>query len=214
MKKVVASVLVLAACLSFSSAFLSVDMRWIKSIRQKYTKGQPNLVKGNQKVHETVHAGYRLPMDVTLQTLVDDKVVTLPISDIFAGKKVAIVGVPGCFTKTCQKHLKGFKKHHSSLLKLVDLVVCISVNDAYVMDACKNFLEYDDILMLADGNAQFAKKTGLAMDTGSFGGIRLNRLSMIVDDGVIVKMNIEKDGAYTGITSAESLLSSALMVNE
>eukprot|EP00607_Mallomonas_marina_P009040 CAMPEP_0182419452 /NCGR_PEP_ID=MMETSP1167-20130531/3915_1 /TAXON_ID=2988 /ORGANISM="Mallomonas Sp, Strain CCMP3275" /LENGTH=167 /DNA_ID=CAMNT_0024594395 /DNA_START=177 /DNA_END=680 /DNA_ORIENTATION=- len=145
-------------------------------------------------------------MDVALHTVINDKLVTVPISDIFAGKKVAVVGVPGCFTKTCRKHMNNFKKHRDELLQHVDQVVCISVNDAYVMDAFKESNDFDGILMLADGNARFAKRTGLAMDTGAFGGVRLNRLSMIVDDGVVMSLNIEKDCAYTGETSAETLL--------
>lgn len=155
---------------------------------------------------EVIAVGKRLPLDVSLQILIEGKATSVPIAEILSGKKAVIVGVPGSFTKTCSKHLKGFKEHHQELLDFVDMVICISVNDAYVTDAWKRDLEYDGILMLADGNAQFAKKTGLAMDTGSFGGIRLNRCSMIVNDGVVCAIAVDKDGANSGICSAESLV--------
>jgi len=149
---------------------------------------------------------YRLPLDVYLQTLVDGKAVMVPVVDLLAGRKVVIVGVPACFTKPCKKHIQGFKALHSEFMQHCSMIICVSVTDPFVADAWKEDLEYPEVVMLSDGNARFAKTLGLEMETGSFGGLRLNRFSMVVDDGVVKALNVERGGDLTEVSSAESLL--------
>jgi peroxiredoxin len=130
-------------------------------------------------------------------------------ADIFTGKKVVIFGLPGAFTPTCSaKHLPGFVQHANSIKnKGVDTIACISVNDVFVMGAWgKDQNVKDSIIMLADGSADFAKATGLDLDLISRGmGIRCQRFSMIVDDGIVQSVNI--DGGTFEKTSAEQALS-------
>uniref|UniRef100_A0A7S2UXP0 Thioredoxin domain-containing protein n=1 Tax=Fibrocapsa japonica TaxID=94617 RepID=A0A7S2UXP0_9STRA len=156
-----------------------------------------------------VAEGDKIPLDGVFQLLADGKPSELPASELFAGKKVAICGLPGAFTPTCSNtHLPGFIEVAEDIkAKGVDTVCCISVNDPFVMGAWGKQLGADDkVTMLADGGAAFAKATGLDFDTGSFGGTRLKRLSMLVDDGVISKLNVEDGSAFTDISSAETLL--------
>ena len=118
-------------------------------------------------------------------------------------------GVPGAMTPTCSEtHLPGFANLVDEFkAKGVDSVVCISVNDAFVMNAWKNKLELEGkVDMLADGNADFAKAIGCEMDTGAFGGVRLRRLAMLVEDGVVQKIGVEEGGGSTELSDAKTIL--------
>ncbi|MBT47037.1 MAG: peroxiredoxin [Citromicrobium sp.] len=128
--------------------------------------------------------------------------------DFFAGRKVALFAVPGAFTPTCSaKHLPGFAEKAEELkAKGIDEIACISVNDAFVMGAWKKADGSEDITMLADGNGEFAEAIGLTMDGSGFGmGKRSQRYSMIVDDGKVRKLNVEKPGDFS-VSSAEHML--------
>ena len=128
--------------------------------------------------------------------------------DFFAGRKVALFAVPGAFTPTCSaKHLPGFAEKAEELkAKGIDEIACISVNDAFVMGAWKKADGSEDITMLADGNGEFAEAIGLTMDGSGFGmGKRSQRYSMIVDDGEVRKLNVEKPGDFS-VSSAEHML--------
>ena len=89
----------------------------------------------------------------------------------------------------------------------MDSIICLSVNDAYVMDAWGKSANAEEILMVADGNAFFTKSIGLDMNTSDFGGIRSVRYSMLVEDGEVVKLNVEDPGRFE-VSDAESMLKS------
>jgi peroxiredoxin len=129
--------------------------------------------------------------------------------DLFKGKKVAFFGVPGAFTPTCSaKHLPGFVQNADALkAKGVDAIVCTSVNDVFVMNAWgKDQQCGETVTMVADGDAAFTKAAGLELDlTGKGLGIRNQRFSMLVDDGVVKVLNIDPAGAFEK-SSAEALL--------
>jgi peroxiredoxin len=134
---------------------------------------------------------------------------SLTTDQLFSGKKVVLFSVPGAFTPTCSaKHLPGFVDNAASLkAKGVDTVACMAVNDAFVMSAWGKGAGADGkVLMLADGNAEYAKALGLEMDATKFGmGRRSQRFSMIVEDGVVQQLNVEPPGQF-GISSADTAL--------
>jgi len=156
----------------------------------------------------TIKAGDKIP-SVELKTMTNDGPDSISTDSIFSGKKVVIFGLPGAFTPTCSaKHLPGFVEHAAAIkAKGVDTIACISVNDAFVMGAwAKDQNVNDKVLMLADGSADFAKATGLELDLISRGmGVRCQRFSMLVDDGVVKSVNID-EGTFEK-TSAEQMLS-------
>ena len=132
-----------------------------------------------------------------------------PIStdEIFKGKKVILVSVPGAFTPTCSnKHLPGYiQKYEEFKQKGIDTIACMAVNDAFVMDAWgKAQGATGKVLMLADGNGEFAKKIGLEMDASKHGmGTRGKRFSAIVEDGVVKELNVEAPGEFN-VSSADA----------
>mmetsp|Transcript_10873 Transcript_10873/g.14143 ORF Transcript_10873/g.14143 Transcript_10873/m.14143 type:complete len:203 (+) Transcript_10873:96-704(+) len=153
--------------------------------------------------------GEKLPMDSAFMTIGESGPEEVSVADIFAGKKVAVCGLPGAFTPTCSEtHLPGFiEKFADFKEKGVDTVVCISVNDPFVMKSWGKALDTEGkVTMLADGGAKFTTAGGLEFDTGNFGGLRMKRLSMMVDNGVVTKLNVEDGGAFTDISAAETLL--------
>mmetsp|Transcript_54902 Transcript_54902/g.103097 ORF Transcript_54902/g.103097 Transcript_54902/m.103097 type:complete len:237 (+) Transcript_54902:70-780(+) len=155
--------------------------------------------------------GDSVPMDTDFM-IIDDKPTKVPAKDVFAGKKVVVFGVPGAMTPTCsEKHLPGYlNKAEEFKAKGVDKIVCISVNDPFVVKAWAKAAEVGDkIDMLADGGGAFTKAAGLDFDTGDFGGVRCTRMSMLVNDGKVEKINLEEGGGFTegGGSSAEFLLS-------
>jgi peroxiredoxin len=134
-----------------------------------------------------------------------------PISTeaLFGGRTIALFSVPGAFTPTCSaKHLPGFVINAETIKQHgVDEIVCLSVNDAFVMRAWGQSADVGDkVTMLADGSADFAKSLGLEADFSKFGmGIRSQRFSMLVKDGVVTHLNIEEPGAFA-VSSAEHLM--------
>jgi glutaredoxin/glutathione-dependent peroxiredoxin len=133
----------------------------------------------------------------------------LSTDDLFSGKKVVLFSVPGAFTPTCSaKHLPGFVDNADQLkAKGVDTLACMAVNDVFVMSAWgKSGNVGDKVLMVADGNGEYAKALGLEFDASKFGmGTRGQRFSLIVDDGVVTQVNVEPPGAF-GVSSAETAL--------
>ena len=133
----------------------------------------------------------------------------VPTDDFFAGKKVVMFSVPGAFTPTCSaKHLPGFVQNADALkAKGVDTIACVSVNDAFVMDAWgKDQNVGDKVEMLADGSGNFAKAMGLELDLNEAGlGTRSQRYAMVVDDGVVKDLFVEAGGEFK-VSSAEPVL--------
>jgi len=157
----------------------------------------------------TIKVGDKIP-SVTLHTMTKEGPKPISSDEIFKGKKVALFGLPGAFTPTCSaKHLPGFVKKAAALKKKgIDEIVCVSVNDAFVMGAwAKDQKVGKKVLLVADGDANFTKAAGLELDlTGRGLGLRCQRFSMLVDKGVVKKINIDPPGTFEK-TSAEALLS-------
>jgi peroxiredoxin len=156
----------------------------------------------------TIKVGDKIP-DATFRIMKEGKPTPMTTAELTAGKKVALFGLPGAFTPTCSaKHLPGFKEKVAEFkAKGVDAIACVSVNDAFVMAAWgKDQKVGDDILMLADGNGEFASAVGLEMDGTGFGmGKRIQRFSMVIDNGVVKSLNIEEPGKFE-VSSAEYML--------
>ncbi len=129
--------------------------------------------------------------------------------ELFHGKKVVVFAVPGAFTPTCSaKHLPGFVQHASEFAaKGVDTVVCMAVNDAFVMGAWSRDQGVDEkIVMLADGSAAFTKALGLELDLMARGlGVRSQRFAMVVDDGKVTSLMVEAPGGFD-VSRAEAVL--------
>ena len=127
---------------------------------------------------------------------------------IFAGKKVVMFAVPGAFTPGCSMtHVPGFVVNADKIkAKGVDSIVCVSVNDAFVMGAWGKDQNAEELIMLADGNGELTSALGLELDGSGFGlGTRSQRYSMIVDDGTVTALNVEP-GAGVDVSSAENIL--------
>lgn len=156
----------------------------------------------------TIKVGDKIP-SVTLNLMTEDGPGSVTTDELFAGKKVAIFGVPGAFTPTCSaKHLPGFVTNADALkAKGIDTIACVSVNDAFVMGAWgKDQGVGDKVKLLADGSAAFAKATGLELDLTAKGlGVRCQRFAMVVDNGVVKSLHID-EGTFEK-TSAETMLS-------
>ena len=132
-----------------------------------------------------------------------------------AGKTIALFALPGAFTPTCSaKHVPGYVEHFDALKAAgVDEIWCVSVNDAFVMGAWARDLKTGaKVRMLGDGDATFAKATGLTLDlTGKGLGLRSNRYSMLVQDGVVKTLNVEGPGKFE-VSDAATLLAQAKTV--
>ena len=156
----------------------------------------------------TIKVGDRLP-SVKLSEATAEGPKPVKTEDVFAGKRVALFAVPGAFTPTCSaKHLPGFKQQaHAIKAKGIDVIACISVNDAFVMRAwAEDQAVGEDILMLGDGSGDFTRAIGLELDVTARGmGVRSQRYSMIVDDGVVKELNIEEGGEFR-VSAADYLL--------
>lgn len=156
----------------------------------------------------TIKAGDKIP-SIELKTMTSDGPDGITTDDLFNGKKVILFGLPGAFTPTCSaKHVPGYVQHADAIkAKGVDTIACISVNDAFVMGAWgKDQNVGNKVMMLADGSAEFTKATGLELDLVARGmGVRCQRFSMIVDNGVVQSINID-EGTFDK-TSAEQAIS-------
>jgi len=166
----------------------------------------------------TIKVGDRLP-DGTLQEFIEVEgngctvgPNTFKVQDLAKGKKIAIFGLPGAFTPTCSaKHVPSYLSNLDKLkAKGVDEVWCLAVNDAFVMHAwAKDQKAQGKIRFMGDGSAEYAKKLGLELDLNARGmGTRLQRFSMLVDDGVVKQLNIEAPGKYE-VSDAETMLRAA-----
>lgn len=155
-----------------------------------------------------LNVGDKVP-SATLRYKDDQGINEITTDELFNGKKVAFFAVPGAFTPTCSaQHLPGFLNNADALkAKGVDTIVCLSVNDAFVMGAWGEAQNVGDtVLMAADGNGEFTAAAGLEMDGSGFGlGSRSQRYSMYVEDGIVKQLNIEPPGSF-GESSAETLL--------
>ena len=156
-------------------------------------------------------------MTVTVGDMIPDAKMTLmgakgpqdiTTSEIFSGKKVVLFVVPGAYTPTCSNaHLPGFVAQADKIKAAgVDEIVCLSVNDSFVMDAWGKSQNAEDLMMVADGNGDFTKAMGLELDGSGFGmGTRSVRYSLIAEDGKITTLNLEQGGAFE-VSSAEAIL--------
>jgi len=142
-----------------------------------------------------------------LQQLVDGNMVTHQTDELFADKKVVLFAVPGAFTPTCSAaHLPGYVVSADELTaKGVDLIMCLSINDAFVMHAWGQAQNAKNIMMLADGDGSYTKALGLDMDTGHFGGLRSQRYAMVIDNGVVTSLHLEKPKEFE-VSKAEVIL--------
>ena len=135
----------------------------------------------------------------------------LSSAELFDGKKVVVFSVPGAFTPTCSKeHLPGFIDNADAIkAKGVDAIACMAVNDAFVMDAWgKSAGAGDKVLMLADGNGEYAAALGLELDGSGFGlGTRGQRFAMVVEDGKITQLHVEAPMEFK-VSAAENILAS------
>ena len=155
-----------------------------------------------------IAVGDKIP-DAKVRVKDDNGINEVSTDELFGGKKVALFAVPGAFTPTCSaKHLPGFIQNADALkAKGIDSIVCVSVNDAFVMDAWgKAQGAAGKVVMAADGNGDFTKAMGMELDGSGFGlGQRSKRYSAIVDNGVVKSLNIDAGGEF-GASSAETML--------
>ena len=156
----------------------------------------------------TIKIGDNLPPG-TLTKMTEDGPQPVSTDEIFKGKKVALFAVPGAFTPTCSAaHVPGFLKNAKALkAKGVDSIVCVAVNDPFVMGAwAKDQKTGDKILMLADGSGDYTRALGLELDLRKAGlGMRSRRYSMLVDDRVVKRLNLDEGGGLEK-SKAEVLL--------
>lgn len=153
-----------------------------------------------------IEVGSTLP-NATFSLITNGDMTNPSTQDLFAGKKVALFAVPGAFTPTCsQAHLPGYVALADKMkAQGVDDIICLSVNDAFVMDAWGKASNAEHITMLADGNGSFAKAIGLDMDTDAFGGLRAQRFSMLVENSVVKTLNVEGPGKFE-VSDAETMM--------
>jgi len=156
----------------------------------------------------TISAGQPMPSG-TFGIMTDAGPGAMSTDDLFAGKKVVLVSVPGAFTPTCSmNHLPGFVEQAAQLRdKGIDTIACMAVNDVFVMDAWgKDRGVGDDVLMLADGNGEYARALGLEMDGTGFGmGMRGQRFAVVVDNGVATHVAVEAAGQFE-VSKAEAII--------
>jgi peroxiredoxin len=156
----------------------------------------------------TIKVGDKLPSG-TLTHMTKDGPQKISTEQLFGGRKVVVFSVPGAFTPTCDaKHLPGFVQHADAIkAKGVHTIACMAVNDVFVMNAWGKASHVDDkVLMLADGNAEYAKALGLEMDASGFGmGVRGKRFAIVADNGVVKGLYVEGPGEFK-VSSAEHVL--------
>ncbi len=156
----------------------------------------------------SIKAGDKMPTG-TFGVMKESGPGAMSTNELFSGKKVVLVSVPGAFTPTCSmNHLPGFVKLADKILdKGVDTIACMAVNDVFVMDAWgKDRSVGADVLMLADGNGEYVRALGLEMDATGFGmGQRGKRFAIVVDDGVAEHVAVEQPGKFE-VSKAEAIL--------
>ena len=155
----------------------------------------------------TIQVGDKIPQ-ATMKVMGEKGPKDMTTDDLFAGKKVVLFALPGAFTPTCSAaHLPGYVANADKIkAKGVDSVVCLSVNDAFVMSAWGADKNAEELIMLADGNGDFTSAVGLEMDWSAFGlGKRSQRYAMIAEDGVVTALNVEAPGAFE-VSAADAIM--------
>ncbi|CAO4145840.1 peroxiredoxin [Methylorubrum thiocyanatum] len=156
----------------------------------------------------TIQVGDHLPQ-ATFRVNGPDGPQAKTTDDVFKGRRIVLVGVPGAFTPACHRnHLPGFvAKREEILARGIDAIAVTSVNDIFVLNAWQQQSGAEGIEFLADGNAEFAKAIGLEMDGSGFGlGPRSQRYAMVVEDGVVRILNVEDTPSKAEVSGAEALL--------
>ena len=159
-----------------------------------------------------IQAGDQVPA-ASLMVMGPEGPSKLSTNDLFAGRRVAVFGLPGAFTPVCSaQHLPGYVAKADALkAKGIDAIACISVNDPFVMKAWGDAHGVGDaVQMVADHDCSLTRALGLTVDLGDFGcGERSERYSMIVDDGTVTTVNVEKSILDHDVSSVDNLLSQA-----
>ena len=157
----------------------------------------------------TINVGDRIP-SVTLKQLTSEGVKEFTTDEIFRGKRVVLIAVPGAFTPACsQRHLPGYVDKAADIkAKGIDEIACVAVNDAFVMGAWGRDQKTEGkVRMLADGSGDFTRALGLELDLSKGGlGVRSKRYSMLVDDGVVKSLNVEQQPGQVDLSGAEAML--------
>ena len=154
-----------------------------------------------------IQAGDKIPA-CTMKIMGEQGPTDITTEEIFAGKKVVLFAVPGAFTPGCSlTHLPGYVVNADKIKASgVDSIVCMAVNDAFVMDAWGKSQNAEELLMLADGNGELTAALGLELDGSGFGlGTRSQRFAMIVDNGAVTHLNVEP-GPGVDVSSAETIM--------
>ncbi len=156
----------------------------------------------------TIEVGDRMPAG-EFGIMTSDGPGKISTEELFGSKRVVLFSVPGAFTPTCSaQHLPGFIQNAAAIkAKGVDTIACLAVNDVFVMDAWgKSQGVGDELLMLADGNADYTRKLGLELDASGFGmGTRGQRFAIVVNDGVVEQLHVEAPGEFR-VSAAEHIL--------
>jgi len=157
----------------------------------------------------TINVGDRIP-SVTLKQLTSEGVKEFTTDEIFRGKRIVLIAVPGAFTPACsQRHLPGYVDKTADIKgKGIDEIACVAVNDAFVMGAWGRDQKAEGkVRMLADGSGDFARALGLELDLSKGGlGVRSKRYSMLVDDGVVKSLNVEQQPGQVDLSGVEAML--------
>jgi len=155
-----------------------------------------------------ITVGENIP-NTSLKCITQDGLKDITVNEYFKNKKIVLFSVPGAFTPTCSaKHLPGFVEYENDIKsKGIDEIVCIAVNDAFVMQAWeKDQNSKGKVTMIADGNGDLTEALGLGFDGSSFGlGKRGKRFAMIIENCKIIHIAVEKPGSFD-VSSAESIL--------
>ncbi|MGH7099406.1 MAG: peroxiredoxin [Stellaceae bacterium] len=158
----------------------------------------------------TIKVGERIPSATLKTPSPEGPPKEITTDELFRGKKVVLFAVPGAFTPACsQRHLPGFVEQAGAIkAKGVDLVACVAVNDAFVLNAWSRDQKADGkVMMLADGSGDFTRALGLELDLSKGGlGRRSQRYSMLVEDGVVKSLNVEPQPGQVGVSGAEAML--------
>ena len=153
-----------------------------------------------------IQVGANIP-DVSITVIDKNGQQSISAKEFFANKKAVLFALPGAFTPTCSEaHLPGYVvKFDEFTNKGVDCVACLSVNDAFVMKAWQDQQNAENITMIADGGGALTQAMDLTLDTADFGGLRSQRYSMILDQGVVSQLNVEAPSSFE-VSDAETAL--------